>query len=304
VAGEPPDTVVDEREQEASLARIERGGIPLAAERRLERLRDGGAGAFTSDLSVAEFALGHRLGLRPLSQVMGSCFYQVGWQYSYGASYSWDGSALEELKVLTQAWNQARGLALSRMAQEASHIGADAVVGVHLRRGEHDWASGAVEYVVVGTAVKESTRARQAPVLTDLSLQDYWKLHQAGVEPRGFVGATSCFFIHRGAMARSRQMLSFASNEEIPEYTQGVYSARETALARLTQDARAAGAEGLVGMSVEHTMEMQEIKTGGEHVRGLVVTFHVTGTAIGQQAGVTVTSPELQLELNAKGVEQ
>ncbi len=133
---------IDEREQEVSLERIEKGELPLAAERRLKGLRDGGGRGFTSDLSVAEFALGHELGLELLSQVMGSCVYQVGWQYGYGGGYSWDGSMFEELAVLTEAWNEARSRALHRLAQEASLAGGNAVVGVHLRRGEHDWAEG------------------------------------------------------------------------------------------------------------------------------------------------------------------
>jgi len=300
VAGEP--SAADEREQAESLARIEQGGIPLAAERRLQALREGARGAFTSDLSVAEFALGEQLRVKPLSQVMGSCVYQIGsqWSYPFQGSYSWDGGLVQELAI-TEAWNEARTRALSRMGQEAAHVGADAVIGVEVRRGERDWAQGAVEFVMVGTAVRESGQSRGTPILTDLSLQDYWKLRQAGIEARAFVGSTCCFFVYRGAMARNRQLLAFASNEEIPEYTQGVYAAREVALARLTDQARSAGAEGVVGVSIDHTMEMQEIGTVGEHLRGLVVTFHVTGTAIGASSGVTIAPAQLQIELNEKG---
>ncbi len=66
-------------EQQESLERIERGGITVAAERRLSELREKG-GLFTSDLSVNGWALAHQLGLRPLSQVMGSSIYQMGYQ--------------------------------------------------------------------------------------------------------------------------------------------------------------------------------------------------------------------------------
>ena len=38
------------------------------------------AAAFTSDLSINGFALCHQLGLTPLSQVMGSSIYQMGYQ--------------------------------------------------------------------------------------------------------------------------------------------------------------------------------------------------------------------------------
>ena len=76
----------DQQEQEESLARIERAGIPISAERRLSELREsGGTATFTSDLSVNGFALCHQLGLTPLSQVMGSSIYQMGYQSSWGA---------------------------------------------------------------------------------------------------------------------------------------------------------------------------------------------------------------------------
>jgi uncharacterized protein YbjQ (UPF0145 family) len=293
----PGTPEIDESEQAASLARIEAGELPLAAERRLKGLRDATGQGFTSDLSVAEFALGHELGLQPMSQVMGSCIYQVGWQYGYGGSYNWDGSMFEELAVLTEAWNEARQRALYRIAQEAGLAGANAVVGVHLRRGEHDWAEGAIEYVVMGTAVRDPQATGKWVVLTDLSVQDYWKLRQAGVQPCGLVAASSCFFIHRGMMAPGRGMLNWG-NEEIPEYTRGIYAARETALGRLTEQARALGAEGVVGVELEHTIGFQDITMGGGNVRGLVVTLHVMGTAIRGASGADPAAPDLQIPLN------
>ncbi len=293
----PGTPEIDEREQAASLARIEAGELPLAAERRLQGLRDATGQGFTSDLSVAEFALGHELDLQPLSQVMGSCIYQVGWQYGYGGSYNWDGSMFEELAVLTEAWNEARERALHRIAQEAGLAGANTVVGVHLRRGEHDFAEGAIEYVVMGTAVRDPQATGKWVVLTDLSVQDYWKLRQAGVQPCGLVAASSCFFIHRGMMSPGQGMLSWA-NEEIPEYTRGIYAARETALGRLTEQARQLGAEGVVGVNLEHTIAFQDIRMGGGNVRGLVVTLHVMGTAIRGASGAHPAAPDPQITLN------
>ena len=35
---------------------------------------------FSSDLSVAEAFVVREAGFTPIAQVMGSCFYQVGWQ--------------------------------------------------------------------------------------------------------------------------------------------------------------------------------------------------------------------------------
>ena len=167
------------RRAEASLGSLEAGGLPLAAQERLANLSAGG-GAFTSDLSTAEFLLLRQAGFRPLAQVMGSCFYRIGWQYMPGerapgsyvpegqmtptGAYEYDSlgrrvysgasfGQVFELDVETQAWQEARRLALGRLGQEATLVGADAVVGVKLRRGSYDWGRNMIEFNLVGMGV-------------------------------------------------------------------------------------------------------------------------------------------------------
>jgi uncharacterized protein YbjQ (UPF0145 family) len=110
------DQATLERDQAESLERLESGQIPLGAERRLDRLREG-SGLFTSDLSVPEFSLTRQIGLQPLTQVMGSCVYQVGWQYAREAVNSWGRAVFQEMDAITDAWNEARRRALSRVAR-------------------------------------------------------------------------------------------------------------------------------------------------------------------------------------------
>lgn len=271
-----------DREQQKSLALLEQGRIPLGAQRRLERFsREGGT--FTSDLSVREFMLGRQLDLQPLTQVMGSCVYQVGWQYAREAINSRGGAVFQELEAITQAWNEARGRSLARMSEEARLVGADVVVGVRLRSGRYDWAASTVEFAAFGTAARDPSAARGGEaILTDLSLQDYWKLRQAGVQPCGLVAATACFFVVRGAWSAQMQTLTFNRNQEIEDYTQGVYQAREAALGRLTDQIRVAGGDGVVGVKINHSIAEHEMKVGvgSSTVTGLIVTFHAIGTAV------------------------
>jgi len=134
-----------ETEQAASLEALTQGGLPLRAQQRLGEVGKGTSGFFTSDLSVDEFALVHALGLRPISQVMGSSIYHVGWQQRPGSFGGWQpGGVSQELTVVSEAWNTARRRAFARLEQEAKLVGADAVVGVHLMKGQHDWAAGAI----------------------------------------------------------------------------------------------------------------------------------------------------------------
>jgi uncharacterized protein YbjQ (UPF0145 family) len=295
---------VDERsyEQEESLKRVEQGGITLAAERRLREVGEQG-GAFTSDLSVADFALCHRLGLKPLAQVMGSSIYQVGYQYSPWPA-GMGGSFMFEM-------DEVRGRALSRLAQEAGHVGADAVIGVELRTGEHDWAENAIEYIVIGTAVRHSKSrdgaqspgeagrpARNGPVVTELSVADYTKLLSAGIEPLGVVAWSSVFFV---AASYATQMmgsgLNFTRNQELPEFTQGVYSARETVVERLTEQAAKLGASGMIGVRIAHGMQRMSVGAGTYSRGGLLMTFHAIGTAIREDRASVPQAPRPIIDL-------
>src|SRR4051794_2557538 len=71
-----------EQEALAAQAALAAGQIPPKAQRRLAELRASGDDAFfTSTLSVPEFLLAREDRLRPITQVMGSSVYHVGWQY-------------------------------------------------------------------------------------------------------------------------------------------------------------------------------------------------------------------------------
>jgi uncharacterized protein YbjQ (UPF0145 family) len=284
----------EEQEQEESLARIERGGITVAAERRLSELRDKG-GLFTSDLSVNGWALAHQLGLRPLSQVMGSSIYQMGYQGGAWSQGEWGGMGqtyMVELDTLSRALNEVRSRALGRMAEEAMHVGADAVVEVDTRAGESSLETGSVslEHTVFGTAVKREAGASNAgthrgeggkhgsmqqgsgqhesrqhesgrhgggrPVLTELSVADFSKLVQGGFEPLGIVAWSSVFFAsyNYGPGMAGGGMMSVGGmqNFELREFTRAFYNARESVMGELNAQASTMGASGIVGVRIGH----------------------------------------------------
>jgi uncharacterized protein YbjQ (UPF0145 family) len=275
-----------ETEQAASLDALARGGLPLRAQQRLGEIGKAASGFFTSDLSIDEFALVHAIGLRPISQVMGSSIYHVGWQQRPGSYGGWQpGGVSQELTVVSEAWNTARLRAFARLEQEATLVGADAVVGVRVTKGEHDWAAGAIEYVAVGTAVRaEGAQPRERPALSDLSGQDTWKLWQAGYRTLGVVGASTVHYVVAGwSTQQASGYWSSWANQELRDFTRGVYDARETALGRMTAEAHKIGAAGVVGVSIEHNVQERETGAGGSQRTDLVVTFHVIGTAIGEQ---------------------
>jgi uncharacterized protein YbjQ (UPF0145 family) len=267
--------------READIARVEAGGIPLAAEERIKELAAGGT-AFTSGLSVSDFALAGLDRMRPICQVMGSSVYKVGWQ-NYPWSGSWGDGSINELEQLTHAWNEARSLALGRLQQEAELAGCHAVVDVTFGGKRHDFLNDEIEILVNGTAV-HLPEGGEGAVLTDLSLPDYTLLRNAGYRPVGVVTSSSVFYVvpNRQTRRATRGGSGWFSqpNMELADFTQGVYAAREMALARATTQAERLGAGGMVGMRLDHSIDTRE--TGGENNKrvDLIVTFHILGTAI------------------------
>jgi len=242
---------------------------PQAADTRLAQTAGASpAGVFTSDLSVSEYVLLGEAGFEPLGFVIGSSIYHVGLQVG-----RW--SKNQELQVLTQAMYNARELAMARMRAEADHLAADGIVGVQLRMQMYAWGQGCLEFVATGTAVRHlaDTGAHRAPdgraFTSDLSAQDFFRLLAAGAVPVSFVLGTCVYHIaHQSAMQALRQT---GQNQEMVQFTQGVYEARELALERMQAEATQAQSSGIVGVTVEVKNHVW-----GEHA----TEFLATGTAI------------------------
>ncbi len=309
--GSDPDARRRAEESEAALAA---GGIPLAASERLDAFRASGERFFTSDLSVNELVVTRDAGFRPLTQVMGTCFYRTGWQsYPWATGGGWLGGGgwgvsgageTFELEQQTDAWNEARRLAVGRLAEETRRAGGDTVVGVHLHRRHHDWAAGLIEFVVVGTAVR-SERARletDEPALSNLSGQDLSKLVRHGFRPVGLVAATTVAYVATGGQQQMRSTGLFSSwqNQEMPDFTRGIYDARALAMTRLTRQARALDAHGVVGVTIERShREIERDRGGGTKYTDLIIEMHVLGTAIVEvQRGEEPPPVSMALQLN------
>jgi uncharacterized protein YbjQ (UPF0145 family) len=322
----------DDPRRAESLERIESGGIPLAAEERLRSLGSGGS-IFTSGLSVKEFSLLTRMGSRPLAQVMGASVVRSGWQYlpalepgvvvntgspntstAIGAgwqsrfteaspsqvrSYRWHANVVCELDVIAHAWATARRRALDRLSEEALQVGADAVVGVHLTRDDHDLGERTIEYAVTGTAVRLADRTATAwPVLTGLSVQDYWRLNEAGYEPAGFVSATTVVFASASRSLRMRRLRSAARNGELDELSRAFRKARETVRMRMEGQVRDARGAGAVGVELSHSVRRDKLAVAsslqpstarGWYVGRLGLPYLISGRADVERSGWMIT---------------
>jgi uncharacterized protein YbjQ (UPF0145 family) len=269
---------------QASIEALRRGELPLVAKERIERLR-AQPGAFTSDLSVDEFAAIRSVGFEPVSQVMGSSVYQIGFGGSCPARGTWGISAFSvaELTPYAQALYQARWLALNRLSLEAAGVGGHGVVGVHLNMRYLEQSMGIMEYTAIGTAVRRAGAAPLPyPFLSALSGQQFSKLLRAGYVAAGLVMGVSAYQIHSG-WSTQFQTQSW-SNQEVRQFTDAVGRARQTAMARLEEDISRYGADGCVGSDVG--MQVWAVpcyyRRGGEReeLEDHVVQFFAIGTAV------------------------
>lgn len=296
--GEGPDEAAKQR-AEASQRAVQAGGLPLNASDRLREIA--GKTFFTSNLTAGELVLTRECGFKPVGQVMGSSVYNIGWQWTPGNT-SWYPMS-QELEVVTAAHYQARHLALNRLRQEAKLLGADGVVGVRLDMGEFEAQSGLLEFVAIGTAVRrtDAPPMQGEPFLSDLSGQDHWALREAGYRPVGFCLGNCTWYqvaTYQTQRAQTGGWLGGGwQNQELMDYTQAVYTAREMAMQRMSAEARAVHAEGIVGVSLSPKIEERHVEQGENRParRDLLVSFTAIGTAIAHDPHAASTEAPLQI---------
>ncbi|HET8607959.1 MAG TPA: heavy metal-binding domain-containing protein [Gaiellaceae bacterium] len=261
-------------------------GVPEHGRERLERMKATGGGFFTSDLSVNEFLLVKAAGFEPLGLVVGTSIYHVGVQLA-----GWKQS--QEMDVLSQAMYHARELAMTRMEEEADQLGADGVVGVRLDVSRHEWGGDLAEFIAIGTAVRHREgvlhRAPSGrPFTSDLTGQDFYTLLSAGYRPVGLVMGTCVYHVaHQGVGGFLKRI---GRNQEMPNFTQALYDARELAMERMQAEGEALEAEGIVGV------QLQEGSHGWD---SHVIEYFAVGTAVvPTSADHTIPAPSFVLTLN------
>jgi uncharacterized protein YbjQ (UPF0145 family) len=244
---------------------------------------------------VAETLAVREAGFEPISLVMGVAYYNVGWAgLRRGAAVGQAGVELEartlELENLTRAWNEARRLAIERLRDEAVAAGADAVVGLTIRRTERSWTTALIEFVATGTAVRSTGPALATdagPALSNLSGQDVAKLVRHGIRPVGIAGGSAVVYV--GASGRQRRsstgMMTSRINQELPDFTQGVYEVRSRVMEQVTRQAAALGADGVVGVAFDRRGSQRDHEANGARTVDVIIEMHVIGTAIVETEG-------------------
>ncbi len=203
----------------------------------------------TSDLSVDEGLLLHAAGWEPLDLVAGVAVVSVPagvWNWGVGS-----------ISLASDAHNAAVGEAAEQLRSECSKVHGHGVVGV---RVEVDVRQRHIDVELVGTAVRPIARAtgggrrrgddaaEAMPFISDLSARDFTLLQRAGWIPVGLAfGASFIYSPRRSAGAAMRQS---TQNVELTNYTEAMYSARESAMEMMQRSALQAGGQGVVEVKV------------------------------------------------------
>jgi uncharacterized protein YbjQ (UPF0145 family) len=232
-------------------------GVPPMQDIRAEMLRGAQALAtpappskargITSDLSVDEALLLHAAGWEPLDLVCGVAVVSVPvgvWNWGRGS-----------ISLASDAHNAAVDQASRLLRGECGKVHGHGVVGV---RVEVSVRTHYVDVELVGTAVRPisgkvkdgrgTDAALAMPFVSDLSARDFTLLQRAGWMPVGLAFGASFVYAPRrtagAAMKQTRQ------NVELTNYTEAMYSARESAMEKMQRSALEVGGEGVVQVKV------------------------------------------------------
>lgn len=243
------------------------------------------------------------------------------------AGYLWGVDVVCELAMLSDAWNLARRQAIERLRQEAVQAGADVVIGVHLDRSDHDLGGDLIEYAVSGTAIRIPGRdPTDAPTLTDLSVQDYWRLRESGFEAVGLLAATDVTFGSPARRVRLRRTRAATRVQELAEIGEAFALARQNVRRTIRDQVERSRGTTAVGVSFSHSVEHKTFELGsslasqsrqGWHVsrvgvpyrvrgagvakrRGWMVTMHAAGTAIRPSHAAALTPVKTTIRLGAR----
>jgi uncharacterized protein YbjQ (UPF0145 family) len=196
-------------------------------------------GSVTSDLSIDEVLLLHSIGWEPVDLVCGASVFSIAqgaWTWSMG-----------EITAASLAHSRAVGAAVDRIEQECQQVGGHGVIGVKIEVGVQTHH---VTAVFVGTAVRPSGQAgrTRGAWVSDLSTRDFALLHNAGWEPRGLAYGAS--FVHVPRRSAGQTIAQKGQNVELVNFTNALYSARESAMERMQSEAIRLGGTGVVDVSI------------------------------------------------------
>ncbi len=305
-----------QQRQLASIASLERGGLPLAAQERIEELR-AGRSAWTSDLSVSEMAAIQHAGFEPVGMVMGSSVYRIAAQWGYTTVYGMGGQATGgrvrtypcphgfysfagggvgsehragynwEHRYYEAGITETRNAALRRILEEAHGLDAHGVVGVRILRRHLEGVGNSLEFTCIGTAVRRRGGPKlRSPFMSHLDGVAFSKLLHGGYVPVALVMGIGAMEIDPGC--GTEWALRSWSNTRIQQISDGIEEARMLGINHLEAEVATVDADGAVGVETD----LSTYELGGE---SMLVELFLLGTAVRRYAKEPLDEPPLPI---------
>lgn len=121
----------------------------------------------------------------------------------------------------------------------------------------------------------EGSGAKPGLFTSDLSVNEFLLVKEAGFDPRGLVFGSSIYHI-------GLQRKTWSKNQELTTLSQAMYTARELAMTRMEEEAKVLGADGVVGVRLD--INFYE---WGQHS----AEFIAIGTAVSASDGTSWHAP-------------
>jgi uncharacterized protein YbjQ (UPF0145 family) len=217
--------------------------IPPAAQWRLQHSAQRGSAA-SSFLRPGGFVLLEELGFEPVGVVMGMAVMHIGGIQVAG----WN--TPRELEVYSGAIANGTDLAITRLREEASALGADGVQ-LHTKVTRTHIEGADIEYQITGTALRfrpkpGALRAGDGGPFTSVtSTLALSQMMQRGWFPTSLAYGICVYHLPHRTMRQA--MGQTLQNAEVPAFTEGWYTARETALGRLQAKAEMTRSQVILG---------------------------------------------------------
>jgi uncharacterized protein YbjQ (UPF0145 family) len=233
---------------------------------------------FTTSADGQELYAQLDAGYKPVCFAFGNVAYSVG--VGRGLLGGLKMLKRGEIKEYSDMFNTTRHLALERITSHAQEHKANAVLGIQTTILPF---GGVNEMLMIGTASNNADIAAALPnkvITSDMTNIEMWNMASLGYAPLQLLLGTSIYSL--GFVGSITSTLKSFVRGEINELTQLIYEARENALGIINAEAKAIGADDIVG-----------VKTYVYQLGGGLIEFLAIGTAVKKIANIKTLTPQL-----------
>ena len=206
-----------------------------------------------------------KLGLRAGQLCVGNSVVAIGFAGGFGASLSTLGGG--EVEQITKLVADGRHKAFTRMLDEAKSYGGLGITGVSFDMFNH---GGNLEFITMGSTCHTATAPETEPLRfsTSADAQELYCQLDSGYEPLHFVFGNVAYSIGLGGNIMGK--LKTLRRGEVPEYSQIFDHTRHLALQRIVGEAKAFGANAVIGIETTiaplmGAQEMMMVGTASKH---------------------------------------